>query len=161
MRFGRVLIAIGVWLVPTVAFADGHRAGLFAGYARAAGSSLNGVIFGGEIAPAKLHGISFKSDISFTGGEHNGQDVTRIAWSAGVGAGGKISPKLAVNIHTSAGSVFNDGGKDFIFVAGFAVDWLLKDYFAVRAQLDQLVRSDGAEDFPRLSIGGVYRFPRE
>ena len=137
MRTGRVLIAIGLLLIPAVAAADGHRAGAFFGYSRASGSSLNGVIFAVDYSPDQFKAASIMGDVSINSGPHRGSDVTRVTWSLGANAGRSVFVEwLVANGHAGVGGVSGDGSSDGVGILGVSVDLRVHEKFTIRTQAD-------------------------
>lgn len=176
MRIGRVgIVVVGILLAPTVASADGHRAGFFAGFSIARGSTLKGFHLAGDWSPSKfppkLKYLYFEGDFSWHKGDHDGTDVTRITGLGGVRLSlghpltqvAGVLKRHAFSYHTLVGGAGRDGSKDFTTAIGGAYDFVTNHNapsLGFRAQYDYLIRTNKTENFHRFSVGLVWRVPQ-
>jgi len=166
MRIGRLLIVLGMLLTPTLASADGHRAGLFGAFSIAKGSTLTGVHLAGDWTPPASEYISVVGDFSVHSGDPNGVDVTRKTVMAGANLGygqPAKSKKHVGNVHVLLGGVGGGGQKEFATAIGGSYDFVpdpVARGLAFRVQYDRIFVAGGADDFHRISIGALWQWPR-
>ena len=160
MPLRRLWIVLGFLLLPAVASADGHRAGLFGGGSYLRGSSLWGVHASGDWAPFTYRKFIFIGDLSVHSGTHDGADVTIKTF---MGGGGWAFPKgdHVVTLHGLGGGVRGGGsrkvgavGGSYAFVAHrLAAGWQK----GIGVQVDRILIKE-ADDFWRVSAGVVIRY---
>ena len=171
MRVRRPWLVVVMLLVPAVAGAHGHKADFYAAASRTTGSSLWGPQTTLSITspiPTSLD-MSILGDFSAHVGEENSVDMTRLAfmigtrWTASIRGNDK---------HLGYGQVLGGGVHDHVggtdathralaFGAGYEFDPEGEDSaFAVRFQIEYVKVFGGGEDFPRTSVGIVYRVRR-
>lgn len=163
MPIRRLWIVLVLVFLPAAAYADDHRAFFFGGgYEK--GSSLWGI-----------HGTF---DASFTGVSrvlssiadvsiHSGSGVTRRSFMTGLRLALATSDsEHAGGVHALVGVVnSNDGlGTDSAVALGASWEYVPNRStrgsrnWGVRVQADYVMRFDGADDFPRVSAGLLYRW---
>ena len=175
VRFFSLLIAL--LTIPTLAFADSHKADFTGGYADGTGGSrLKGVQFAAALhEPATLpHRLTWLVDYSHRSGTDNGQSVKQDAWLFGARA--MLTPpacKLKFFAEGILGSVnTNDGVTSGYKTAGgigFGAEFFptkavptqrghdTQEHVGLRLQVDHVWRSERG-DFTRVTIGLVYRW---
>ena len=170
MCFRRSWLLLGILLIPTAVRADDHRADIYAGFAGGGGASkLFGFSEAVAVAIPKFKKVSFvPSDVSVEFGSHGDQGVTQVAYL--VGARLTIAkPRLRskVSFHALGGNVYtNDGTPDKnngAFALGAGWEWIPTPTkpskgLGFRVQADYIWRTGVRDDFPRFSVGAIYRF---
>lgn len=160
-----VLVFMVVILIPSIASADGHRAGLFGGISFARGSVLTGAHFNYERTWVEKDEkyIYVAGDYSF----HTGDDITRQIAMIGVTPSFRFGP-LSGGGRFLIGSVWGDGSSNLAGVVGGFVDIAgypasvhsTKTRVEVRITVEEVLRSGSPENFERYSIGLVVKWPR-
>lgn len=161
-----VLMVFVVLLIPSVASADGHRAGLFGGISFARGSVLTGAHFNYERTwqDGDKKYIYGSIDYSF----HNGDDVTRQIFMVGGDSPFLQLGPVSGGARFRIGRIWGDGSSDFGGVVGGFVDiggyspsvHSTKTRVEVRVTFEEILRNGSAESFERYSIGLVVKWPR-
>jgi hypothetical protein len=173
MRFKRIAaVIVGIVFGSTVVGADGHRAGLFAAYSKASGSTLHGlhVAFDGTVkkAPEKFKFVTLMGDFSAHWGDPNGEDVTRVTYMGGFHSSHALAETGAgrqhvIGAHWLAGGVSGDGDASPVTAVGAAYDFVFRPErpgLVIRVQYDRVFRGGDPVGFDRISIGGVWRWPQ-
>ena len=166
-----VIVVFGIVVGSTVVSADGHRAGLFAAYSKASGSTLHGVHVAYDTLfkpkPERYKYVTLMGDFSAHNGKHNGEDVTLITVMVGAHFSRALSDdgrgrQHSVGAHWLGGGVFNDGNSPATAV-GATYDFVFKPDragLALRVQYDRVFRGGDAVGYDRMSFGGVWRWPQ-
>ena len=167
MRIHSFWLVVALLLIPTIASADGHRAGL-GGISFSRGSLLVGVHAIGEVVvkdPA-FGTVSVLGDVSAHFGD--GVKRTTIALAARVTPGVSrqsilsATKKQVFGLHVLAGAVVDDGTEPAIG-AGASYDFLWPPNAkgrrkVIRLQVDGFVPSGDAKNFWRASVLFGQRF---
>jgi hypothetical protein len=170
MRIQRPWLVFGILLIPTAAGADDHRAGLFFGFSYAQGSRLLGIHGSVELTLPEYEHWSMVADFSRNSGSQNQNDITRVPFLFGVRytAAWQDSQKVVPSGHFLVGGVHATGaedGTDWAFAMGGGLDFLplrskSREGWGIRVQGDYIIRLGDADNFPRVSVGGLYRFKK-
>ena len=160
-----VLIVFVVTLIPTVASADGHRAGLFGGISFATGSVLTGGHFNYERTWVESDEkyLYLMGDYSF----HNGDGFTRQIAMIGGNYAWRLGP-LSGGGRGSVGGVWGDGSSNVVYALGGSVDIPFSPVKSRSASrrvegriiVEQIIRTGTPESFTRYSGGLVIKLPR-
>lgn len=167
------LVVSALLLIPSAARADDHRARAYAALSNAYRSALGGFYASGEVTVPKPwdRDLSVLADFGAYWGSHDDNDLRHITFM--VGPGWTIPPgenqKHLVSVHALLGLVNTDDelniedGTDFAFALGVGWEFVpgrseKKEGLGMRTQFDIVVRPGDEGNFPRLSVGAVYRF---
>jgi len=167
MRIRPLWVALAILLVPAIARADGHRAGLFGAYSAAHGSVLQGVHVNfdyagtGTTPAAKIWAAMVDYSV------HDGDGFQRHTFTGGLSGSHRLN-QVVVGFQALGGRVWGDGSADWAGTFGAAFEWVGSPtaarmngvHCAPRVQTDWIVRSGKAESFWRVSTGIVVRFPK-
>src|SRR5262245_43266314 len=180
MRVRLSCLVLGALLVPILAYADNHNADYYGGLSFGNGGSIL-VGFDQAFAKARVTGSPCKpgytfADIGAHFGEHEGQDVTQFFYLTGPrctftkrdGSRNLVHAQfLFGGVHSNDGQA---GPNDGAVAVGVAFDRVLADHptpqtrfpgLGIRVQFNQIWRiGDDRESISRLSVGLLYRFPR-
>jgi hypothetical protein len=171
MRFRHLRVVLGVLLIlliPRVAFADRHRAGLGGGPSYGNGSALFGFNLNFDWSPDMPKGkyLSLMADYSalfdddttlttFAGGLSLSRALTRARAAGGQSRFVYSGHGLIAGIRSGEDTDFGGAvGTAFEYVPRAAADGEL----AYRVQYDYFFRGDGGKDFNRVVVGIVYRW---
>ena len=159
-----VIVFVGL-LIPSVASADGHRAGLFGGASVATGSTFTGAHFNVEhtLQDRDKKYIYGSADYSF----HKGND----RWKQILLFGGE-SPFVQIGPISGggrfrAGWVWDDGNASFAGAVGGFIDigkyspsvHSTSKRYELRLTFEEILVNGAAENFERYSIGLVVKWP--
>lgn len=172
MRVGRPCLTLIALLIPASLCADDHRADRFGGLSYGRGSRLLGVHFTDAVTFPRMadYNVSFLGDVSVLFGSESGSDVTRLTYAGGIrwtiAEDPKQQPKFLPFVQGFFGGVYNHAltrDNDVALGLGAGFDYVPdrggdRQAWAIRVQADYFIT--GGEDFPRVSAGLVYRFPR-
>ena len=166
MLIRRLAVVLGIlFLVPSVARADGHRAGLGGGISFARGSWLTGghFLFEHVVPTGAERYLYVTADYSF----HDGDGFKRQIFLAGANVTGSWK-NVAATGRLVVGSVWGDGSADLSWSYGAAIDIVPGEnsplrqrsyYLTPRVQVDHIIRKGSPEGFARVSIDLVVKFP--
>jgi hypothetical protein len=157
-------------LVPAVASADAHRAGLFGGGSYLRASSLGGFEISGDVVlcelptTSKLKFFSVVGDFGLYKGTHDDVDVTIKTFMGGGAlrfARNEPSPHVG-SVHVLVGGAKATGGDtEFAAAVGGAYDYIIHrgepKQYGFRVQVDGILPKEG-DKFLRVSGGVVVRF---
>ena len=175
MRVGRPCLTLIALLIPASLCADDHRADRFGGLSYGRGSSLFGIHLTDAVTFPGMrdYDISFFGDLSALFGSESGNRATRVTYTGGIRwtiaddvEDPKQQPKFLPFVQGSLGGVYNHvltSENDLALGLGAGFDYVpdragTRKAWAIRVQADYFIT--GGEDFPRVSAGLVYRFPR-
>ena len=161
-----VLVFLMAVLVPGIASADGHRAGLFGGYSVARGSTLSGgrISYERTWVDGDKKYIYGSVDYSF----HVGDDLTRqILLFSGDSPFVQVGP-VSAGGRFGFGWIWDDGKANFGGVAGGFIDigkyspsvHATQTRFELRLAFEEIFREGLPEKFERYSIGLVVKWPK-
>ena len=167
----RLAVVLGILLIPTAAYADGHRAGLFGGYSRAnQGSWLNGAHFSVECVLTRQVCRNTKTDsyiyVAADYSFHDGEGFKRQVFLVG-GNAQKKWKNVTASGRLLVGSVWGDGAANFSWSTGATFQIVPSETSALsnrphvvpHAQVDYIVRTGSPKSFARISIGAMIKFP--
>jgi len=171
MSIRYVWLVVVILLVPSVASADQHRAGLYGGVSAARGSTLWGAHFNFEYAVSDADKRREQPQHVYLMADYSIHESNRNTLMGGANFTGKLGGGVAVSLRALAGSVWGDGSSDFAGGIGAAVDVDLGERyppsnppdsvrFALRLQADEIIRGGDAKNFWRASVGVVVKFPK-
>ena len=165
MPLRHLCIALGFLLVPAIASADGHRAGIFGGGSYLKASSLGGVHATFDVVPKDtLKNFTLIGDFAIHSGTHDEVDGTIKMFFGGVGWAFPANDTTShvPGVHAVFGGV--NGGGDTVFgtaIGGsyqYILDRSANKQLGFRVQVDGVFPKGAGDNFLRVSGGVVFRF---
>jgi hypothetical protein len=165
MRIRQFWLLLAMLAIPTVASADGHRAGAFGGLSFARGSTLTGFHINVE------HTLTTGDDRHVYGtadySVHDGDGFKRQTFMGGINAVGRWKA-VSAGVRGLLGGVWGDGSGDIsgsigaqIELGAYSPSALSKPVrIESRTVVDQVFRGGPGENFWRVSTGIVVKFQR-
>lgn len=180
MRIRRLWLVPGMLLLPTVAFADDHKA-FFGGLSQIYASTLTGLHLTYEQKTPRPGNLLIVGDFSTQWGTHEGLDLRRTTAMGGVRfafasrseAAGPTAqqasghPRHIGGVHALIGIVNDsdggDEGTDGALAVGASYAFVARRFasnaaLGIRVQADYINRLGDSDGFPRVSVGAVYWF---
>ena len=170
-------VAAVMLLFPTAARGDDHKADLYFGVAYAEGSNLWGLhqafAFTLNGTGRFAHDFSIVGDVSQHFGSNDGSTATRVSYLTGPRWTIALrNPQHKLLPHVLIGTVHqNDNGvdtTDFAAAIGGGWEYVLhppssdqsSSGLGFRVNADYVVRKGDADNYPRVSVGVIYRFKK-
>ena len=153
MRCSRFWLVVAMLLVPSAAWADGHRA-IFFGLSFSNGSLLTGVHGTFDAGPGDR--VAIVGDLSW----HTGDGTDRTMYAAGLrflpGYARKTTSRHLVSVHALVGGARESGDNSAVFGGGAAYEAVLRRTATARVSLriqgDVFGRTGALDSFGRFSV---------
>jgi len=162
MFLRRLVVVVGLLLIPVAAGADGHRADLFFGFSLAEGSWLKGFHVSGE------HLLPGLEKHVFLVGDYSVHQGTRHVFQSGLNFSKDGGP-VGLSGRVLLGGVSDDAGTDLTLAVGGGFQVKIpasgstraaKPHWVLHVQADYMQRKGSNDGFVRVSVGALVRFPR-